>query len=193
MLRRLYKWTLSLAARPWAPWALGTVSFTESSVFPIPPDVMLVPMALARPERAFFYATITTVTSVLGGVLGYIIGALLFESVGMWVIELYGMTEKAAAFRALFAEHGHWTIMIAGFTPVPFKMITITSGFAGYDIWMFVMLSLLTRGARFFLLATLLYNFGDWIRDIIDRHFALLTSAVALVGILGFVAVRYMF
>lgn len=193
MLRSLYKWTLSLAARPWAPWALGTVSFTESSFFPIPPDVMLVPMALARPERAYFYATITTITSVLGGVLGYVIGALLFESIGIRVIEFYGMTEKAAAFRTLFAEHGHWTIMIAGFTPVPFKMITIISGFAGYDIWMFILLSLLTRGARFFLLAALLHHFGAWIRDIIDRHFALLTSAVACIGILGFVALRYMF
>ena len=193
MLRRLYKWTLSLAARPWAPWALGTVSFTESSFFPIPPDVMLVPMALARPDRAFFYAFITTATSVLGGVLGYVIGALLYELIGASVIEFYGMTEKAEAFRALFAEHGHWTIMIAGFTPIPYKMITITSGFAAYDIWMFVLLSALTRGARFFLLAALLYKFGDWIRDIIDRHFALLTSSVACVGILGFVAVRYMF
>lgn len=193
MLRRLYHWTLSLAARPWAPWGLGAVSFSESSVFPIPPDAMLVPMALARPERAYFYALITTLTSVAGGLLGYIIGALLYESVGLWVIELYGLEDKAANFRALFAEHGHWTIMIAGFTPIPYKLITITSGFAGYDVWMFILLSLLTRGARFFLLAALLYKFGDWIRDFIDRHFAILTTLVAAVGILGFVLVRYLF
>ncbi|MCG6121859.1 MAG: DedA family protein [Microvirga sp.] len=193
MLRRLYHWTLSLAARPWAPWALGGVSFVESSVFPIPPDAMLVPMALARPERAFFYAFIATITSVLGGVLGYVIGALLFDSVGLWVIELYGLEEKSAAFRALFAEHGHWTIMIAGFTPVPYKLITITAGFAAYDIWWFIVLSLLTRGARFFLLAALLYKFGDWIRAFIDRHFAVLTTLVAIVAVLGFVAVRYLF
>ncbi len=193
MLRRLYYWTLSLAARPWATWGLGAVSFTESSVFPIPPDAMLVPMALARPERAYFYALITTLTSVAGGLLGYMIGALLYESVGLWVIELYGLEDKAASFRALFSEHGHWTIMIAGFTPIPYKLITITSGFASYDIWMFMLLSLLTRGARFFLLAALLYKFGDWIRDFIDRHFALLTTLVAFVGIMGFVLVRYLF
>jgi membrane protein YqaA with SNARE-associated domain len=193
MLRRLYDWTLSLAARRWAPYALGTVSFTESSFFPIPPDVMLIPMALARPKLAWLYALITTVTSVLGGVFGYLIGALLYESVGLAVIEFYGLTDKAAAFRELFGEHGHWTIMIAGFTPIPFKLITITSGFAGYDIWWFILLSLLTRGARFFLLAALLYHFGGWIRGIIDRHFALLTTLVAAAGILGFVAVRYMF
>ncbi|TVR10217.1 MAG: DedA family protein [Salinarimonadaceae bacterium] len=193
MLRRLYHWTLSLAARPWAPWALGGVSFVESSVFPIPPDAMLVPMALARPRRAFFYAFITTVTSVLGGVLGYVIGALLFDTVGQWVIQLYGLEEKSVAFRALFAEHGHWTIMIAGFTPIPYKLITITAGFAAYDIWWFIALSLLTRGARFFLLAALLYQFGDWIRGFIDRHFAVLTTLVAIVAVLGFVAVRYLF
>ncbi len=193
MLRRLYNWTLSLASRRWAPWALGTVSFTESSFFPIPPDVMLVPMSLARPERAWFYALITTITSVLGGVLGYLIGALLYDSIGVAVIEFYGLTDRAAAFRELFAEHGHWTIMIAGFTPIPYKLITITSGFAAYDIWMFILLSALTRGARFFLLAALLYRFGDWIRDLIDRHFAFLTTAVASVGVLGFVLVRYMF
>lgn len=193
MLRRLYHWTLSLAARPWAPWALGGVSFVESSVFPIPPDAMLVPMALARPRRAFFYALVTTITSVMGGVLGYLIGALLFDSVGQWVIELYGLQDKSAAFRALFAEHGHWTIMIAGFTPVPYKLITITAGFAAYDIWWFIALSLLTRGARFFLLAALLYQFGDWIRAFIDRHFAVLTTVVAIVAVLGFVAVRYLF
>ena len=109
------------------------------------------------------------------------------------MIELYGLEDKAAGFRALFAEHGHWTIMIAGFTPIPYKLITITSGFAGYDVWMFILLSLLTRGARFFLLAALLYNFGDWIRAFIDRHFALLTTLVAVVGVLGFVLVRYLF
>ena len=127
-----------------------------------------------------------------GGLFGYLIGALLYESVGLWVIELYGLENKAENFRMLFAEHGHWTIMIAGFTPIPYKLITITSGFAAYDIWMFILLSLLTRGARFFLLATLLYNFGDWIRDFIDRHFALLTTLVAVVGVLGFVLVRYL-
>jgi membrane protein YqaA with SNARE-associated domain len=192
MLRRLYDATLALAAKPQAPWALGAVSFAESSFFPIPPDAMLVPMGLARPERAWAYAATATVASVLGGVLGYLIGALLYESVGIWLIELYGLSDKAAAFNELFKQHGHWTIMIAGFTPIPYKLITITSGFAGYDIWLFIVLSAITRGARFFLLAGLLYYFGPPIRRIIDRYFGLLTAAVAVVGILGFVAVTHL-
>jgi membrane protein YqaA with SNARE-associated domain len=146
MLRHLYDWTLSLAARPSAPYALGTVSFAESSFFPVPPDVMLVPMALARPDRAWTYALICTVTSVAGGILGYVIGALLYESVGAWVFRLYGLTESAESFRASYAQYGHWIILLKGLTPIPYKLVTITSGFAGYDLFWFVALSILTRG-----------------------------------------------
>jgi membrane protein YqaA with SNARE-associated domain len=192
MLRRLYDATLALAERPRAPWALGVVSFVESSFFPIPPDAMIIPMCLARPDRAWLIATIATVTSVLGGLLGYLIGAVLYESLGLWLIAFYGLEDKAAAFRELFTEHGHWTIMIAGFTPVPYKLITITSGLAAYPVGWFIVLSALTRGARFFLLAGLLYYFGAPIRRVIDRHFALLTAGVAVVAVLGFVAVRYL-
>ncbi len=193
MLRRLYDWTLSLAARPSAPYALGVVSFAESSFFPVPPDVMLVPMALARPERAWAYALICTLTSVAGGLLGYLIGALLYESVGAWVFRLYGLAEGAEAFRASYAEYGHWIILLKGLTPIPYKLVTITSGFASYDLFWFVVLSILTRGARFFALAALLGRFGPFIRDILDRHFnaAVALLAAALVG--GFVAFRYLF
>jgi membrane protein YqaA with SNARE-associated domain len=192
MLRRLYDWTLSLAARPSAPYALGTVSFAESSFFPVPPDVMLVPMALARPDRAWTYALICTITSVAGGLLGYLIGALLYESVGAWVFRIYGLSESAEAFRASYADYGHWIILLKGLTPIPYKLVTITSGFAGYDLFWFVVLSILTRGARFFVLAALLGRFGPFIRDILDRHFyaAVAVFAVALVG--GFVAFRYL-
>lgn len=193
MLRRLYDWTLSLSARPWAPWALGTVSFTESSFFPVPPDVMLVPMSLARPDRSWNYALITTVTSVLGGLLGYLIGALLYDTVGEWLFRLYGLTEGAEAFRVAYAQYGHWIILLKGLTPIPFKLVTITSGFAGYDLFWFVVLSIITRGARFFFLAALLTRYGAFIRDIIDRHFYKLVIGLTVALVLGFVAIRYVF
>jgi membrane protein YqaA with SNARE-associated domain len=193
MLKSAYDWTLSLAARPWAPRALGAVSFTESSFFPVPPDVMMVPMVLSRRDQAWRYATIATITSVLGGLLGYAIGALLYESVGQWLFDLYGLGRGAEAFREAYAQHGHWIILIKGFTPIPYKLVTITSGFASYDLIWFVALSLVTRGARFFFLAAMLSRYGGWIKRVLDQHFyPIAIGAVALVA-LGFVAFRYLF
>jgi membrane protein YqaA with SNARE-associated domain len=193
MLRRLYEWTLALAARPSAPYALGAVSFAESSFFPVPPDVMLVPMTLARPERGRFYALICTVTSVMGGLVGYAIGALLYDSIGAWLFQIYGLTEGADAFRKAYAEYGHWVILLKGLTPIPYKLVTITSGFAGYDLFWFTVLSILTRGARFFFLAAVLGRYGPSIKPILERHFnaVMIVLAAALVG--GFVAFRYLF
>ena len=193
MFRRLYDWTLSLASRPAAPWALGAVSFAESSFFPVPPDVMLVPMALARPDRAWFYALVMTVTSVAGGLLGYAIGALLYESVGQWLFRIYGLTEGAEAFRAAYAHYGHWVILLKGLTPIPYKLVTITSGFAGYDLFWFAVLSLVTRGARFFALAALLGRFGPAIKGVIDTHFNKVMAGLAVTIVGGFVAFRYLF
>jgi membrane protein YqaA with SNARE-associated domain len=191
MFKQLYDWTLSLAARPAAPYALGAVSFAESSFFPVPPDVMMVPMALARPRSAWTYALITTLTSVLGGVAGYAIGALLYDSVGTWLFQVYGLDEGAAAFRQAYAEYGHWIILLKGLTPIPYKLVTITSGFAGYDLLWFVVLSLLTRGARFFLLAALLNRFGPAIRAYLDRNVT--TAALALLAamVAGVVLFRF--
>jgi membrane protein YqaA with SNARE-associated domain len=193
MLRRLYDWTLSLAARPSAPYALAAVSFAESSFFPVPPDAMLVPMMLARPDKAWTYALICTISSVLGGVLGYAIGLLLYDSVGNWLFQIYGLTEGAEAFRHSYAEYGHWIILLKGLTPIPYKLVTITSGFAGYSLGWFIVLSILTRGARFFFIALLMTQFGPAIKSIIDRHFNLVATlaVVALIG--GFVAFRYAF
>jgi membrane protein YqaA with SNARE-associated domain len=193
MLRRLYDWTLSLAAKPSAPYALAVVSFAESSFFPIPPDVMLVPMMLARPDRAWFYALICTITSVVGGVVGYAIGLLLYDSIGSWLFQIYGLTEGAETFRHAYAEHGHWVILLKGLTPIPYKLVTITSGFAAYSLGWFIVLSIVTRGARFFFIALLMTRFGPAIKNIIDRHFNLVATLaiVALVG--GFVAFRYLF
>ena len=193
MLRKTYDWMLGIAGRPGAPYALGAVSFAESSFFPVPPDVMLVPMALARPDRAWFYAALCTVTSVAGGLFGYAIGALLYDSLGKWLFQLYGLESGAEAFRTAYAQYGAWIILLKGLTPIPYKLVTITSGFAGYHLGWFIALSILTRGARFFLVALLMSQFGPRIKTIIDNNFNLVAclGIVALVG--GFVAFRYMF
>jgi membrane protein YqaA with SNARE-associated domain len=192
MLRRLYRWVLALSEKPSAPWALAGVSFTESSFFPIPPDVMLVPMCLARPDRAFRYAGICTIASVLGGLLGYAIGYLLYDTVGQSLIQLYGYTEEAEEFRAAYAEWGHWIILIKGVTPIPYKIVTITSGFAAYSLFWFVILSIITRGARYYAVATLLHFWGEPAREFIEKRLELVafTGFVALVG--GFFVVTWL-
>jgi membrane protein YqaA with SNARE-associated domain len=193
MLRKTYDWMLSIASRPRAPYVLGTVSFAESSFFPIPPDVMLVPMALARPERAWFYAGLCTVTSVLGGLFGYAIGALLYDSVGKYLFQLYGLEAGAEAFRAAYAQYGAWIILLKGFTPIPYKLVTITSGFAGYDLLAFVVLSFVTRGARFALVAALLGRYGEPIKGILDRHLGAVTAILAVFIIGGFAALKFLY
>ena len=192
MFRRLYDWTMSLAARPGAIWALGAVSFAESSFFPIPPDVMLLPMALARPERAWRYALVCTLTSVAGGLLGYAIGALLYDSIGSWLFRTYGLEQGAEAFRASYAKYGHWIILLKGLTPIPYKLVTITSGFAGYDLFWFVVLSIVTRGARFFLIAGFLRRFGGPVREWLERNFALAAGLFVAAIVSGFIAFRYL-
>lgn len=193
MIRRLYEWILALAATPSAPWVLGVVAFAESSFFPVPPDAMLVPMAVTRPKKVWLYATIATVASVLGGLLGYAIGALLFDSVGQWLFNLYGLTDKAHTFQESYAKYGHWVILLKGLTPIPYKLVTITSGFAHYDLFWFVVLSLITRGARFFLLAGLLGRYGISIRAVLDRHLNVVVAISVAVIILGFFALKVVF
>ncbi|MBC7584390.1 MAG: DedA family protein, partial [Tardiphaga sp.] len=127
MLRKMYDWCIDAAHKPYALWILGMVSFAESSFFPIPPDVMLIPMSLARPPKAWFYAAFCTITSVAGGLVGYAIGALLYDSVGQWVINFYGYGNKVEAFREGYAQYGAWIILLKGLTPIPFKLVTITS------------------------------------------------------------------
>jgi membrane protein YqaA with SNARE-associated domain len=193
MLRRLYDWVLDLSARPWAPKALAAISFIESSVFPIPPDVMLVPMCLAKPNRAFWYAGICTVASVLGGLLGYAIGALLYDTLGQFLIRLYGYGDKLETFRAAYAQWGHWIILIKGATPIPYKVITIASGFAGYNLFWFIVLSIITRGVRFYLLATLIYFWGERARPFIERRLGLIMLLFVAIFIAGFYAATKIF
>ncbi|MGB3490150.1 MAG: YqaA family protein [Xanthobacteraceae bacterium] len=187
MLKRLYDWFIAAADKPSALWIMGAVSFAESSFFPIPPDVMLVPMSLARPQRAWLYAVVCTLTSVAGGMLGYAIGAGLYDSVGLWLMHLYGLTDKVEAFRESYAEWGAWIIIGKGLTPIPYKLVTITSGFAGYNVWLFILCSLIARGGRFFIVAVLLNRYGDVIRAEIERRLGFWVGVGAVVLVLGFV------
>ncbi|NJM34137.1 MAG: DedA family protein [Rhodomicrobium sp.] len=191
MLRRLYNWTMSFAGKRNARRAMATISFAESSFFPIPPDVLLIPMILADRGRAWQLAAICTVASVLGGVFGYAIGALLYDTVGAWLVNLYGYEDKMASFRDAYAKWGMWIVLLAGFTPIPYKVFTIASGLAAYDLLPFVIFSFIGRGGRFFLLAALLYFYGDPIRGFIEKRLEILTVGVAVVGILGFVFLSY--
>jgi membrane protein YqaA with SNARE-associated domain len=182
---------MSFAARRNARWALAGVSFAESSFFPIPPDVLLIPMVLANRQKAWEIAAICTIASVIGGVFGYAIGALLYDTVGVWVVNLYNLQDKMETFRRYYAEWGIWIIVLAGFTPIPYKVFTIASGLAAYDLGLFVLLSAIGRGGRFFLVAGLLYYFGEPIRSFIERRLEVLTIGAALAGIGGFVVLRY--
>ena len=150
MFQKLYRWTLSLAESSQAPWALGIIAFAESSFFPVPPDAILIPMSLARPSRAWIYALICTVGSVAGAVLGYAIGALLFETVGKWLITVYGYGARVDELRALYAHWGWAVILLKGLTPIPFKIVTITSGLLAYSLPLFIALSFSSRAARGF-------------------------------------------
>lgn len=190
MLRRLYDWTMGLAGHRHALRALGTVSFVESSVFPIPPDVMMIPMILARRQQAFLIATVATVTSVLGGLLGYAIGMFAFEQIGQPILESLGKADAMAAFNERFNDFGFWPVLIAGVTPFPYKVITIMSGWTGLPILTFVVTSIIARGLRFYLVAWLLWRYGEPIRDFIERRLGLMFSLFMLLLVGGFVAVR---
>ena len=186
MFDRLYRWVIRLADSPQAPWGLGLVSFAESSFFPIPPDVILVPMVLAQPRRAWLYATIATVASVLGGALGYALGALLFETLGTWLIHLYGYDNKVEALRESYQHWGAWIILIKGLTPIPYKLVTIVSGLLGYSFGLFILLSLITRGLRFFILAGLILRFGGPIRAQLEKRFGLILLGFLAIAVIGF-------
>jgi membrane protein YqaA with SNARE-associated domain len=192
LLRRLYDWCLDAAHKPHALWTMSAVAFAESSFFPIPPDVMLVPMALARPQRAYVMAAWCTVASVVGGMAGYAIGAMLYDSVGTWLIHLYGYGGKVEAFRAAYIKWGAWIILLKGLTPIPYKLVTITSGFVGYNFGLFVLLSAITRGTRFFVLAFLLHRYGEAARHIIEKRLGLWTLMFAVVLVGGIVAALYL-
>ncbi|MDB5570204.1 MAG: DedA family [Hyphomicrobiales bacterium] len=186
MFQRLYRWTLSLAESPRATPALAAVAFAESSFFPIPPDVVLVPMALANPKKAWFYAGVCTLASVAGGIVGYGIGYFLYETVGLWLMTLYGYVNKVEALRVFYDQWGWLFILVKGLTPIPFKLVTIVSGMLKYNLLLFIVLATITRGARFFLLAAILNQWGEPIKRMLDRHFAVFMAIIAACVVGGF-------
>ena len=192
MLRRLYAWIIDLSGRPYASSALAAVAFAESSFFPVPPDAMLVPMALSRPERAWRLAWVCTVASVAGAVAGYAIGYYLYETIGGRIIAFYGHQQDFAAFQSAYAEWGLWIILIKGLTPIPFKLVTIASGVAAFDLPTFVLACLVTRGARFFLVAMILNRFGEPIREFLEKYLTLAATLLIVLVVGGILASRYL-
>ena len=190
MLTRLYDWTIALADRPRALWVLALVSFVESSIFPIPPDVLMIPMILARPSRAWLIALVALVASVLGGLLGYAIGALAYEQLGRPILETLGKAEAMEAFSTRFNDFGFWAVLTAGVTPFPYKVITIMSGWTGMPLAIFMATSVLARGLRFFIVAALLWKFGAPVRDFIERRLGLVTIVFIVLLLGGFYLVR---
>ena len=192
MIRSLYDWTLRQAQHPRALWVLAIVSFIESSVFPIPPDVLMIPMILARPNRAWLIATVALVTSVLGGILGYAIGALFYDTLGQPILEALGKGDAMEAFNTRFNEFGFWPVLIAGITPFPYKVITIMSGWTGMPLGVFIVTSIIARGLRFFIVAGLLWKFGSPIRDFIEKRLGLLFTLFVIILLAGFYGVRFL-
>lgn len=190
-MRRLYDWILHFAETPWGTWALFLLAFAESSFFPIPPDVLLIAMALAVPAGAFRYAAVCTAGSVLGGMLGYFIGYGFMEAVGFRILDFYGLKAKFDVIGDLYNRYSAWAVGIAGFTPVPYKVFTIAGGAFRIDFTMFVLVSLVSRGARFFLVSFLFYRFGEGIKTFIDRYFNILTILFMILLVGGFILVRY--
>jgi membrane protein YqaA with SNARE-associated domain len=192
MLKRFYTRVMALAASPYATWWLALIAFAEASCFPIPPDALLIPMALAKPRAAWRFAAVCTVASVAGGALGYLIGYAVFDQLARPILQLYGYGNAYAAFQTRFQEYGVWIILIKGLTPIPYKIVTIAAGAAKFNFGSFMAASLVTRGGRFFIVATLLHFYGDSVRTFIEKRLTLVTSALAVGIIGGFLALKFL-
>ncbi|MBC7634626.1 MAG: DedA family protein [Acetobacteraceae bacterium] len=192
MLRHLYDRVIALSASRYAPWWLAVISFAEASFFPIPPDVLLIPMVLALRQRAWMLALVCTIASVAGGALGYFIGYALFEVLATPLLQAYHYEAAFARFKDSYAEYGLWVILLKGVTPIPYKIVTIASGAASFNFWVFMAASIVTRGARFFLVAALLYFFGPPMRAFIEKRLGLVLLGVLGGIIFGFVVLRFL-
>lgn len=191
MLRRLYAWVMLQAEHPRAMWILQVITFLESSIFPIPPDPLMIPLMLARRQQAFRIAAICTVVSVIGGFAGYAIGMFLWETVGLWVFQTYNLMDKFEATKAGFDEYGAWIIIAKGMTPIPYKLLTIAAGVFKFNLLTFTIASVVSRGIRFFLLATLLYFYGPPIREFIEKRLEILTLGFMVLLVGGFLLFKY--
>ena len=192
MLKRLYNWLMDLAAHRYAAFWLALIAFLESSIFPIPPDVMLIPMILANRRKAWVYASIATISSVIGGWLGYGIGYYLYEAIGQTVIGLYHLTAEFDAFQEAFVQYGAWIVLIKGATPIPYKLVTIATNITHLDPLVFTLSSIGSRAMRFFLVAALLWRFGEPIRDFIEKRLTMVTTAFVVVLIGGFLIIKFL-
>lgn len=192
MLRKLYDWTLAQAQSPFALWILAAVAFIESSFFPIPPDVLLIPLIIAAPHRAWLIAGVCTIASVLGGGFGYYIGAELFDTLGRPVLEFYHKMADFETFKERFNANGHWAVLTAGVTPFPYKVITITSGATGLPFGQFMLWSLIARAIRFFIVAALLWKFGAPIREFIEKRLGLMFTLFVILLIGAFYLVKFL-
>ena len=193
MLRRLYDWVLHWAQTPYSTWALFALAFAESSFFPIPPDILLIALAVARPSHALKYALVSALGSVLGGCLGYAIGYEFMSAVGYKIVHFYGFEEKVAYIQGLYQRYDAWAVGIAGFTPIPYKVFTIAAGMFKINFGVFVLASLVSRSARFFLVGGLIYKFGPGIQLFIERYFNILAVAFSVLLVGGFILIRYLF
>ena len=190
MLKSLYNWTINLSATPYSLWALAIVAFSESSFFPIPPDILLIPMIISKPKNAYLIALIAMTASVLGGGFGYYIGLKLYESIGIVIINFYHAQQLFAKFQAQFNEYGTLVVLFAGITPFPYKVITIASGIAGLSFYQFLMFSIIARGARFFIIALLLRIYGEAIKRFIERHLNILFIVFLILLVSGFLLIK---
>ncbi|MDP2644640.1 MAG: YqaA family protein [Desulfobacterales bacterium] len=193
MLRRVYDWVIHWAHTPYGVWALFILAFCESSFFPLPPDVLLIALAIAIPKKSFKYALICSIGSILGGIFGYLIGWHFMASIGNSIIDFYGLGPKVDYISVLYRRYDAWAIGIAGFTPIPYKVFTITAGAFNINFTVFVVASVLSRSARFFLLGGLIYIFGPQIQSFIDKYFNILAVIFTVFLIAGFFLIRYFF
>lgn len=192
MIKGLYSWTMGLAAHPRAIWALAIIAFIEASFFPIPPDVLMIPLILAQPKKAWWIATVALIASVLGGLLGYAIGAFFYESIGAPILEALGKGHAMEEFSTRFNDQGFWAVLIAGITPFPFKVITILSGWTSMPLGVFISTAIIARALRFFIVAGLLWKYGEPIRDFIEKRLGLMFTLFVVLLIGGFYLVRYL-
>ncbi len=190
--RNLYDWTLRQSSKKLAPWFLAFISFVESSFFPIPPDIILIPMIIAKRTKAFIYASICTISSVIGGLFGYLIGFIFFNSIGIILVNVYGMSEYIENLKEYYNNYGVWFVLVAGFTPVPFKIITIASGLFQLNLFIFILCSFVARGLRFYLISGLLYLYGEAIKYFIEKYFNYLTIIFFIVFLGGILFLKYL-
>ena len=193
IIKKMYDWVLHWANTPYAVPALFFLAFAESSFFPIPPDVLLIALAISIPKKSFKYATVCTVGSILGGMLGYVIGLELIDTIGMPILNFYGAMDKYEYIQDLYMKYDAWAVGIAGFTPIPYKIFTIAAGAFKINFFVFVLASIVGRAGRFFLVAGLIWKFGPAIRDFIEKYFNYLSIAFMVLLIGGFLIIKYIF